>query len=82
MANEELQQRGYLSNGQFKGDVFGSFEHLNLGSTRLDALVAAGIPVTLPLGISYTCLNYKPPKTPAALKPDQLYLQRRSGHLR
>lgn len=79
MANEELQQRGYLSSGQLTGDVFGSFEHLNLGSTRLDALVAAGLPVTLPLGISYTCLNYNPPKTPAALKLDQLYLQRRSG---
>jgi hypothetical protein len=77
VASEELQQRGYLTTGRLQGDAFGSFEHLNLGATRLDALAQAGLPVTLPTSHAYACTQYKPPKNPAALRPDAVYLQRR-----
>lgn len=77
--SEELQQRGHLASGQLKGDTFGSFESLNLGATRLDALVRAGLPATLPLTHAYAPARYRAPKTPAELKPDQVYLQRRAG---
>ncbi len=79
MASEELQQRGYLSSGQLKGESFGSFERLSLGATRLDALVQAGLSVTLPESHSFVCAEYKAPYSPAALKPDDVYLQRRNG---
>jgi type I restriction enzyme M protein len=79
LASEELQQRNYLSSGQLKGESFGSFEHLSLGATRLDALVQAGLSVTLPDSHAFVCAEYKAPYTPAALKPDDVYLQRRNG---
>ncbi|OMC44026.1 N-6 DNA methylase [Mycobacterium sp. IS-1264] len=79
MANEELQQRGYLASGKLKGETFGSFEHLNLGSTSLANLVTAGLPVILPTEHRFSPVVYKPPKRPASLKPDSVYLQRRDG---
>lgn len=81
MANEELLQRGYLQSGELRGVTFGSFEHLNLGATRLDALVSAGIQVVLPKSHAYNAKAYSAPKTPSALKPDEVYARRLAGAL-
>lgn len=79
VSNEELQQRGYLSSGSLRGDTFGSFEHLNLSATTLDALVQAGLPITLPLEHLFECTEFSPSKKPGSLKPDAVYIQRRDA---
>jgi len=81
MANEELVQRKYLSTGALKGDPFGSFEELNIGSTSISELVTVGLGITAPATVSYPFKQYKPPKTPSSAKPDRVFLHRGSGDL-
>jgi type I restriction enzyme M protein len=50
-----------------------------LGATRLDALVASGISNVLPLAHTFKATAYAAPKSPAALKPDQVYMRRIGG---
>jgi hypothetical protein len=68
-----------LSAGHFKGDPFGSFEHLNLGATSLASLVTAGLDLQLPDSHSFSPVEYKAPQKPRSLKPDAVYLQRHEG---
>jgi type I restriction enzyme M protein len=68
-----------MATGTLRGATYGSFEVLNLGSTRLDALIQAGLPVTLPDSHSFVCKEYSPPVSPSALKPDEVFLQRRNN---
>ncbi|WP_162238675.1 HsdM family class I SAM-dependent methyltransferase [Microbacterium sp. Leaf161] len=76
MSNEELNQRGYLSQGALRGTTFGAFELLNIGNTNLAALVRAGLQLRIPSSHSFTPLAYKAPQKPASLKPDTVYLRR------
>ncbi|MCT9868718.1 N-6 DNA methylase [Paenarthrobacter aurescens] len=82
MANEELQQREYLSTGSLKGDSFGRYESLNLGATNLTALVAAGLVEQLPAEFRFACSVYKRPARVASLKPDQIIMERIGSDVR
>lgn len=81
MANEELNQREYLANGYLKGKAFGRFEEINIGATRLDALVKSGVSATLPQDHAFQPSEYKAPKKPESLKPDTVILERTDGDL-
>lgn len=76
MPNEELIQRGYIVNGRLKGDTFGIFERLNLGSTTVAELQRNGLVPTIPSSIGFPFTSYTPPKRPASAKPDEVYFQR------
>lgn len=82
MANEELTQRGYLASGSLKGAPFGDFEELNLGATRVSELLTAGVEALVPESIEFSFSAFKPPKSPAAAKPDRVFLQRERRELR
>lgn len=79
MANEELTHRRYLSGGKLKGDAFGFFEELSIGSTTVAELRSCGLDFMLASGVSFPFKEYKPPKTPTACKPDRVLLDRRKG---
>nr|WP_294564228.1 N-6 DNA methylase [uncultured Rhodopila sp.] len=81
MSNEELNQRKYLSSGKLKGSTFGDFEELNIGSTSIRELKAAGVDVTIPTKIDYPWTLYKIPKRVASTKPDRVFLRRQNGKL-
>ena len=81
MSNEELNQRKYLSTGKLKGEKFGDFEELNIGSTSVRELKAAGVDIIIPAGIDYPWTLYKAPKKPASAKPDRVFLRRQDGKL-
>lgn len=76
MANEELEQRGYLPEGKLKGRKFGSFEELDIGKTSIKELVASGVAAAIPSAVSYPFKEFKPPKRPEAAEPDTVYVQR------
>src|SRR2546421_5381790 len=76
MANEELTQRGYLATGTLKGDSFGDFELLNIGSTTISELLASGVSTICPDTIDFPFVVYKPPTNPRKAKPDRVYLSR------
>ena len=48
MANEELEQRGYIQKGELRGDGYGPYESFNLGATSAGELVKCGLPVSIP----------------------------------
>ncbi|MCB2108329.1 MAG: N-6 DNA methylase, partial [Rhodobacteraceae bacterium] len=79
MSNEELNQRGYLTNGRIKGTKFGEFEELNIGSTSINELKSVGLDIVVPTAIKFPFANYKPPKKTASVKPDRVFLQRKDG---
>lgn len=81
MANEELTQRGYLATGKLKGDPFGDYEELNIGSTTIKELIASGIAAVTPDTVSYNFESYRPPKNPLGAKPDRIFLQRKGNVL-
>lgn len=81
MANEELVQRGYLTSGKLKGEPFGDYEELNIGSTTIKELLACGVATVLPDTINYSFTAYKPPKNPQSAKPDRVFLRRNGGTL-
>jgi hypothetical protein len=56
MANEELMQRGYLPAGKLRGNAFGDFEDLNIGSTSIKELKAVGVEVAMPSAIKFPFL--------------------------
>lgn len=79
MANEELTQRGYLRDGEIKGDAFGLFEQLNIGATSIAELQSSGLDFTPSSSVSFPFKHYKPPKTHAGCKPDRVLVDRRKG---
>lgn len=81
MANEELAQRGYISANGLKGDAFGSFERLNLGSTNLTELVSAGLESTIATTVPFKFTQYKAPTLAGNAKPDVVFADRSSGKL-
>ncbi|GEO41613.1 hypothetical protein SAE02_57610 [Skermanella aerolata] len=81
MAHEELVQNRYLEQGKLVGSRFGAFERLSLGNTTLKALATLGVTITPPTEIKFPLVRYKPPKNPANLRPDQLFLQRDGDNL-
>jgi type I restriction enzyme M protein len=79
MSNEELNQRRYLATGRLKGDKFGDFEELNIGSTSVRELKAVGVNIIIPAEIEYPWTLYKAPKRPGSAKPDRVFLRRQNG---
>lgn len=82
MSNEELNQRKYLATGKLKGDKFGDFEELNIGSTSVQELKAVGIEIVIPKAISFPFTLYTAPKRPGLAKPDRVFLRRQDGTLK
>lgn len=80
MANEQLIQRGYLADGQLRGDPFGSLELLDLGATSVGELISSGLDALIPSSISFPFTEYKSPKAPTAAKPDRVYVRRSADH--
>jgi type I restriction enzyme M protein len=81
MANEELVQRGYVATGKLKGDPFGDFEELNIGTTTIKELIASGVAAVVPDTVSYNFESYKPPQNPLSAKPDRVFLRRDGNNL-
>lgn len=81
MANEELLQRKYFSDGKVKGDRFGDFEEFNLGGTSVKQLKLAGLKITAPRKISFPFKAYKAPAKPEMAKPDRVYILRKGTDL-
>ena len=81
MANEELNQRGYLSSGKLAGEKFGEFEHLNIGGTSVRELKTVGVDILIPQKIDFNFKHYKAPKKPEAAKPDRVFFRRTAGKL-
>ena len=75
MPNEELLQRGYYQDGHIRGDSYGLFEKLDLGSTSLAELAHAGLLQICPAP-TYSYKQYSPPSNPGRSKPDRIYLNR------
>lgn len=81
MSNEELNQRKYLVSGKLRGDKFGDFEELNIGSTSVEELRAVGVDIVIPATVSFPFAHYKPPKNPKSARPDRVFLRRQNGKL-
>lgn len=81
MANEELNQRGYLESGRLKGSPFGIFEHFSLGSTTTKELVSCGLKAIIPSRVDFPFVVFKRTKNPDRCMPDQVYCQRIKGKL-
>jgi type I restriction enzyme M protein len=81
MANEELNQRGYLATGKLTGDKFGEFERLNIGATSVRELKTVGVELIIPQKIDFPFKHYKAPKKPEAAKPDRVFFRRTAGKL-
>ncbi len=79
MANEELIQRGYLASGKLRGQAFGTFEELNLGSTSIAELRSSGLDCNPATSVNYPFQVYKVPKIPRNAKPDRVFIDRRKG---
>lgn len=82
MPNEELHQRGLLHEGKLKGPAFGNYEDINIGATKLSALLSAGLDAVLPTSIKFPFKKYIPPKNPKDAKPDRLFCLRTKNSLR
>lgn len=82
MANEELEQRGYIQKGALKGDGYGPYESFNLGATTATELIKCGLPVSIPSKVPFKFKEYKGSKNPKNAKLDRLFCDRRSGTLR
>lgn len=80
MPGEELIQRGYLTNGKVKGDKFGEFELLELGSTTANELVNIGLLRSIPDNVNYPFIHYKPPKNTKNTRPDAIYIRTVAGN--
>lgn len=81
MPSEELHQRGLLRDGKLKGVSFGNFEDINIGQTKLSALVSAGLDVVLPASVNFPFKKYAPPKKAKDAKPDRLFCIRTKNKL-
>lgn len=82
MSREQLRQSAYLVEGELRGERWGDYEVLNLSSTSIRALESAGLLCSPPAAVTFTCTVYKPPRSPAAAKPDRVYCQRVGTGLR
>ena len=82
MSSEELIQRGYVAADGLRGDPFGLYERLSIGSTSLSALVRCGLTVVLPDKVDYPFVEYKPPKRVGSSKPDEMAIRRDADGLR
>jgi type I restriction enzyme M protein len=65
MANEELNQRGYLTSGSLKGKAFGTFEELDIGGTTVKELVANGVQALVPADMASRSSSSSRPKSPS-----------------
>lgn len=81
MANEELHQRGLLKDGNLRGVPFGRYEDINIGATNVKTLVSVGLCANVPSKIDFPFSAYSPPKTPAAAKPDRIFVLRKPDGL-
>ena len=77
--SEELVQRGYINSGKLKGDDFGVYEELNIGSTTLRDLKASGLDCTIAASVPYPFREYKATENPHLAKPDRVMIDRRKG---
>ena len=59
MANEELNQRGYLIGGALKGDPYGVFEQLDIGATTISELVNSGLDCSIATSVAFPFEEYK-----------------------
>ena len=82
MPAEELIQRGYLKEGKIKGDKFGSYEILELGSTTIKELERIGLVNNIPDSVNYPFTKYSPPKNPKNTKPDTIFISRISDKVK
>ncbi len=73
---EELNQRGYLKTGDLRGDRYGDYEVLEIGSTSVRTLAKAGLSFTVASQSTFPCTRYRRPRTPGACKPDRVYAMR------
>jgi len=81
MPGEELIQRGYIVNGEIRGDLFGTFECLNIGQTTTRELVRVGLVQSIPAEIKFPFQEYQATKRTGAAKPDAVFFRRRNGGL-
>ena len=79
--DEELLQRGLLSNGTLQGRRFGDFEEFDIGNTYVGTLRKAGMGFVPPEKIEFPFKEYKMPQRPTRAKPDVVYALRRGGDL-
>lgn len=81
MPSEQLVQDGYIRTEiGLKGLPFGKFEELSLGSTKVNALIKAGVNCTVPSVVNFPFKKYKPTKTPGAAQPDKVYILRNGSN--
>ena len=74
MPGEELIQRNYLVDGKLKGEVFGKYEILELGSTTVNEFINIGLLESVPTKVEYPFTKYKAPKRTKNTRPDALYI--------
>ena len=70
-----------MQSGRLRGDPYGSFLELNLGSTTVDELVRAGVSAVVPEDVPYRFVAYQPPQKPSRAKPDRVFLADVEGRL-
>lgn len=79
MPGEELIQRKYLIEGKLKGEPFGGYELLELGSTTVNELINIGLINDVPASIDFPFTKYKAPKRTKNTRPDALYISHIGG---
>jgi predicted RND superfamily exporter protein len=82
MAGEELIQRGYFNHGKIKGDAFGRYETMELGSTTANELVKIGVITKIEKSVNFPFKKYKAPKNTSNSKTDAIYLSRESSKVK
>jgi len=75
MPGEELIQRGYITDSGIRGERFGRFEYLNLGSTTVGELLRVGLLNTILERITFPFTLYRPPSNANLAKPDGVFFE-------
>jgi len=81
MVNEELLQRGYIQNGELKGEPYGLFELFSLGSTTINELYRVQLIKKIPENVDYPFSVYKHQGSLGSVKPDKLFVRRTESNL-
>lgn len=76
MANEELLQRKYISDGVLQGEKFGNYEFFNIGATNAGALVSIGLVDNLAQEVNFPFTKYIPPTRTNLSKADVVVFER------
>lgn len=82
MPGEELIQRGYLKEGKLKGEIFGNYELLELGSTTIKELERHGLLSNIPSSVDFPFTKYNPPKNIKNTKPDSVFFSRIADNIK